>query len=261
MTQAADSIRLFDMDISRIDFEGVAAMVDARIASREPGYIVTPNVDHVCLFHREPELRAAYAEASLVLPDGTPIIWASHLLGSPLPQKLSGSDLVPGLCKVAAERGYSVFFLGGTEGAAEESAAKLCKKWPALNVAGVHWPPYGFERDPAQNAETVAVLQAARPDICFVAFGTPKQELWLHRHYQELGIPVCIGVGGSFELVSGRVARAPRMVQSMGLEWLWRLAHEPRRLWRRYLVDDLVFFKLFWHEFRRRRTGQSQSVG
>ncbi|MBI2432324.1 MAG: WecB/TagA/CpsF family glycosyltransferase [Candidatus Hydrogenedentes bacterium] len=260
MTPKSETVEIFEIPISRISFSGVCQAIHDRIERRDPGYIVTPNVDHVCTYHRNDDFRQAYTGAFLVLPDGTPIIWASWLFGRPLPQKLSGSDLVPALCGVAAEYGHSVFFFGGTRGAAERTVDKLKANYPGLRVAGIYWPPYGFEKDPDENQRAIDAVRVAQPDICFLALGSPKQEIWMARHYQDLGAIISIGVGGAFELVSGKVRRAPNWVQEIGFEWLWRLAHEPRRLWHRYLVDDLVFFKLLWEEYRRRRAAPSTHI-
>lgn len=253
MDDKADTVEIFDMHISKLSYEQVCDIICERIIRREPGYIATPNVDHVCNYHRIPSFREVYNGAFLLLPDGTPIVWASRLFGDPLPQKLSGSDMVPRLCALAAGHGFSVHFFGGTDGAAEETAQRMQQEFPSLKVAGWYCPPFGFEKDPQESRKAVEAVRAAQPDICFVALGSPKQEFWMHRYHQESSAIVCLGIGGAFEFVSGRVRRAPAWVQATGLEWLWRLAHEPRRLWRRYLIDDLVFFKLLWGEYRKRR--------
>jgi len=224
-----------------------------RVQARTPGYIVTPNVNHVCLLQRDAAFREAYTSAFLALPDGVPIMWAARLFGRPLPQKLSGSDLVPELTAFAAQSGMSVYFLGGLPGSAEKAVARLQQQHPALQVAGVYCPPFGFERDPDALELTLARVDAAKPDLCFIALGSPKQELFMHRYHRRMGATVCVGVGAAFDMLSGRVQRAPRWLQASGMEWLWRLAQEPRRLWRRYLVEDTLFFRLLWREWLRQR--------
>lgn len=251
---------MFGISISNIDFDGVCDRIESRIAHRTPGYVVTTNVNHVCLCHRDGVFRAAYEDAFLAITDGVPLIWASWLLGRPLRKKLSGSDLVPWLSEFAAKKNHSVFLLGGTPGTAHETAGTLQRKNPNLQIAGVHCPPYGFEHDPEELQRTLEKIQAAKPDILFVALGSPKQELWMQKHYQTIDVPVSIGVGATFDFISGRVKRAPAPLQQLGFEWLWRLAMEPRRLWRRYLMEDTLFFKLLWQEFRKgRRAAASQS--
>ncbi len=235
----------------------VFAEVDERIRRNKPGYIVTPNVDHIVCYHENGEFREAYQNAFLVLPDGTPIIWASHLLGTPLREKISGSDLIYSLTEHAAQQGHSVFFLGGAEGLADMSAKVFKQMFPALKVAGAYCPPLGFEQDPVKNAQVLKALKEAAPDICYVALGSPKQDIWNWRYCEQAGVPVMVGVGGSFDFVTGRVRRAPQWLQKAGMEWLWRLCHEPRRLWKRYLVRDVRFFAYLWTEFWRMRQRQA----
>jgi N-acetylglucosaminyldiphosphoundecaprenol N-acetyl-beta-D-mannosaminyltransferase len=260
MLNKDECIELFNVPISPLTFDQVCDRAAHWIEQREPGFIVTPNVQHVCLCDRMPEFRAAYDHAFLSLADGVPIVWASRLFGAPLPQKLSGSDMVPRLSAFASERGYSVFFLGGTPGTAEKAVEILLARHPSLKIAGMYCPPYGFEKDPAANDATIAAVNAARPDICFVALGSPKQELWMLNNYTRLGVPICVGVGAAFDMLSGRIRRAPEWLQNAGLEWLWRLSQEPRRLWRRYLVEDLVFFKLLWREYTKRRRAAAEAA-
>ncbi|MFP4173863.1 MAG: WecB/TagA/CpsF family glycosyltransferase [Candidatus Hydrogenedentota bacterium] len=236
--------------MARMDFQELCAAIGERIRQRTPGFVVTPNVDHICLFHRRADMRAAYREAFLALPDGIPLLWAARLLGRPLKEKLSGSDLVPSLSAWAAKEGHSVFCFGAAEGVAEKAAQKLQEQYPGLKVAGVYSPPLGFEGDPMENRRAIDAIRKARPDICFVALGCPKQELWLLEHYEDIGVPVSLGIGAGLDFVAGKVRRAPRCVQRIGLEWLWRLLQEPRRLWRRYLVEDALFFSLVWRDFR-----------
>ena len=246
-----DTIQLFDTAITNLPFELVCQRIEERIRNRVPGYIVTPNVDHVCKCYRIPEFRATYEEAFLCLPDGVPIMWAARLLGKPLQAKLSGSDIVPWLCEFSACRGFSVYFLGGRKGAAQRTAETLQERHPSLHVAGYDCPPFGFHADPEIQQRVVDRLREAAPDICFVALGCPKQEYWMRRTSEESGVPIMMGVGAAFDFIAGQVRRAPVWVQKCGFEWLWRLAQEPRRLWRRYLWDDMLFFKLLWREARK----------
>lgn len=245
-----NDIELFGIRMTSLDFDGVCACIADRIHARQPGFVVTPNVNHVCMCEREPRFNEVYKRAFLALPDGMPIILASRLLGRPLRQKLSGSDMVPALCAFAAHGSFSVFFLGGTPGTAEKTAEIMAARNPGLRVAGFHCPDYGFEKDPATLAQVDAVVRAAQPDICFVALGSPKQEYWMDEHCESAGAIIYMGVGATFDFISGRVRRAPRVVQYAGFEWLWRVAMEPRRLWRRYFVEDIGFFKIFWRSLR-----------
>jgi N-acetylglucosaminyldiphosphoundecaprenol N-acetyl-beta-D-mannosaminyltransferase len=238
------------MQIHSMTIDEVLSAVDRRIESGRPGYVVTPNVDHVCRFQRDPEVRAIYRDAFLVLPDGVPILWASYLCGRPLKRKLSGSDLVYWLSGHAAAKGYRVFLLGAAEGVAEEAAHKLKQLYPKLIIAGVYSPPLGFEKDQQLVWETRERVRAAEADICYVALGFPKQDAWNRVHGAEADVKVSLGIGASLDFVAGRIRRAPVWMQNLGMEWIWRLGQEPRRLWRRYLLEDTRFFLLLWREWR-----------
>lgn len=245
-----EQVVLFGIPFSRVSLDELCDAIRDRIAAGEPGFVVTPNVDHVCRFHRDAAFQSVYDHAFLIVPDGVPLLWFARLLGRPLRQKLSGSDLVPKLCAYAAAHDLSVFFLGGRPGAAEGTADQLSKVHPSLRVAGSLAPPIGFNESDVSNDEVVRTLRESKADLCFVAFGSPKQEIWMDAHINESGVGMMLGVGAGLDFASGLVRRAPRLMQKLGLEWLWRLVLEPRRLWRRYLVYDLLFFKLMWRELR-----------
>jgi N-acetylglucosaminyldiphosphoundecaprenol N-acetyl-beta-D-mannosaminyltransferase len=241
-------VEIFSLPISKISFDEMCAAIEERIRTRKPGYVVTPNVNIVCTYHRNDSFRTAYRNAFLWLPDGTPLMWAAALARKPLKEKLSGSDMVPLVAAFAAERGFSVFLFGAMEDSARKAAERLQAQNPGLKIAGVYSPPFGFEKDPVEDAKAVALVRDAKPDICFVALGCPKQEFWMEAHCETLGVPVCMGIGGSLDFISGKTKRAPEWVQSCGLEWLWRLMQEPRRLWRRYLLEDTLFFFILARE-------------
>jgi N-acetylglucosaminyldiphosphoundecaprenol N-acetyl-beta-D-mannosaminyltransferase len=256
---AAHGVDICGVMIDIVSLEDMLLEIQARIAQGVPGYIITPNVDHVCLCQRNPEFRQAYQDAFLSVPDGMPLIWGGRFLGTPLVQRLSGNDIIYSISELAADKGYSVYFLGAAEGVAQEAARRLKELYPALHVAGTHSPPLKFERSAEENAETIERLRVAAPDICFVAVGSPKQEIWMRRHCGECRVPVMIGVGAALDFTSGHKRRAPVALQKMGLEWFWRLCMEPRRLWHRYLVEDMLFFKLLARQlvsrFTTRRRG------
>ncbi|HIJ64841.1 MAG TPA: WecB/TagA/CpsF family glycosyltransferase [Candidatus Hydrogenedentes bacterium] len=246
-------VELSGMTIHNVTREEVFALIEERIAKRQPGYIVTPNVNHLCRYQRDAEFREAYRKSFLVLADGVPLLWASRLLGTPLREKLSGSDLVVWLPERFADKGRSFFLLGAAEGVADAAAKELRRRHPNIVIAGTYSPPMGFENDPAEVAETARRVREARPDFCFVAFGVPKQELWMREHCQTCGVPVMLGIGASLDFLAGTLKRAPRWMQRVGLEWVWRIGSEPRRLLGRYLADGCVFLSLLWRAFRKRR--------
>lgn len=253
--------RMFEISFCDVIFDDFVELIDEQVAMRRPGFIVTPNVDHICRFHRDAAFRAAYENARLVLCDGMPIVWVSKLLARPLRQKLSGSDLIYWLSGHAAERGYSVYFFGARDGIAAETADRLKQRFPALKVAGTQSPVFGFHSDPDTNAEATKLIRDSKADIVFIALGSPKQEIWMNENVDACGAPVMIGVGAAFDFVSGRVKRAPEWMQRTGMEWIWRLCLEPRRLWRRYLVEDALILKLLaaelWAEYVLRKKGNA----
>jgi N-acetylglucosaminyldiphosphoundecaprenol N-acetyl-beta-D-mannosaminyltransferase len=236
-----------------VTFDGAIDRIVALCRARQGGYVLTPNVDHVVMADTDEALRQAYADAALSLVDGKPLVWLSRALGTPLPAKISGSDLLRPLVARAAREGLSVYFLGGQEGIAARAAAILQAEHPALVVAGVDAPPFGFDKDPAQDAAVVARVQAAKPALLFVALGAPKQELWLARHKEALVPAVGLGIGASLDFIAGVVKRAPRVVSEAGFEWAWRLAQEPRRMAQRYLVRDRAFPAIAWRTWRQAR--------
>jgi N-acetylglucosaminyldiphosphoundecaprenol N-acetyl-beta-D-mannosaminyltransferase len=241
-------IRLLGVEIDDVDMNGAVSMIEAEVAARSGGYAVTPNVDHLVKLQKDAEFKKIYDGAACVFADGMPLLWAGKFLGTPFRAKISGSDLFPELCRVAAEKGYRLFFMGGRPGAADKAARVLIEKYPGLIVAGTYCPPMGFEKEPAENAKIVQMIRDARTDILFVGLGAPKQEKWVYDHRVEYGAGVSIGIGVTFEFVAEMVKRAPVWMQNAGLEWLWRLIMEPRRLWKRYLVDDSQFFGLLLRE-------------
>jgi N-acetylglucosaminyldiphosphoundecaprenol N-acetyl-beta-D-mannosaminyltransferase len=208
-------------------------------------YVCTGNLDHLVIAERDPEFRAAYTMADLVVADGAPIVWLSRLASKvALPERVAGSDLFWELARVSGEANLRLFFLGGLPGAAAKAAEVVERRHPGARVVGTYCPPFEtFNTDEEQERIRRIVRQAA-PDILLVAFGAPKQEKWILQHKDELGVPVSIGVGGSFEMAAGIRNRAPRWLQKTGLEWLYRFSQEPTRLFKRYFVDDLPYLAL-----------------
>jgi N-acetylglucosaminyldiphosphoundecaprenol N-acetyl-beta-D-mannosaminyltransferase len=213
------------------------------------GGVYTPNVDHIVMLDRNSKFREAYQRARLSFADGVPVIWASHLLRPVLPEKVSGSDLVMPLAQLAGREGWRVYLLGGSPGAAKLAAERLRKECNT-NIVGID---DGIVRVGDTSPEQRAVVErvrAARPDIVLVALGAPKQEFWIDEHAEELGPAVLLGVGASLDFVAGTIRRSPRWMSKVGLEWLYRLGQEPKRLWRRYLVDDPRFVAIVMRTWR-----------
>lgn len=233
-------VALLGIPFDPMTIEDAVARVGEMIAARRPHFVVTANVDFLIQARRDAELRQALYLADYVLCDGTPLLWASRWLGNSLPGRSAGSDLVPVLLRRAAEKGWKVFLLGAADGVAEAAASRIALQYPSLPPVSFYAPPFRPLKD-MNHEEIVARIQAAQPDILLVAFGCPKQEKWIAMHYRTLGVPVCIGVGATVDFLAGRVRRAPPWMRRSGLEWIYRLLQEPRRLYRRYW-DDLVHF-------------------
>ncbi len=235
---ARDCADIIGILIDRLSRPEVLTRIDQFVQMRRPHQIVTVNADFLSIANREPDFVDLLNAAAISVPDGMPLIWLSRLLGKPLPERITGTDLLMDCAALAAAKGYRIFLLGAAPGVADALAVHLTTRFPGLQIAGTYSPPYFDGRNPEAEAAMVALVRATHPDMLFVAMGTPKQERWIFNHLAELNVPVSIGVGGVFNFVTGRIPRAPRLLQQLGLEWLFRLSLEPRRLWRRYLVDD-----------------------
>jgi N-acetylglucosaminyldiphosphoundecaprenol N-acetyl-beta-D-mannosaminyltransferase len=208
-----------------------------------PRYVCTGNMDHLSTIHRDARFRAIYDEADLVLADGAPVVWLSRMFGgTPLRERVTGSDLFWELARASAKTGVRLFFLGGIPGAANLAAEAVHKEFPTAQVCGTDSPSFTEFSTAEEQARIRAIVRAAQPDILLVGLGAPKQEMWIHANKDLLGVPVSIGVGGTFEMAGGVRRRAPLWMQQAGMEWIFRFAQEPRRLWRRYFGKDLPFF-------------------
>ncbi len=239
-----ERVLLFSLPFLPLRLEKAALAVADLVEAGGKHMIVTANVDHILRLQRDEGFREAYRRATYIFADGMPIVLASRLLGKPLPERIAGADLFPAVCKIAAERGYGIFLLGGLEGVASSVAEKLRMLYPSVNITGTYSPPFGFEHSAEESKHIVELINGSSTHILFVGVGAPKQEKWLYSHLEELDIRVGICVGAAFDFVAGRIKRAPRVMQRLSLEWVWRLVQEPRRLWRRYLYDFKFFFVL-----------------
>jgi N-acetylglucosaminyldiphosphoundecaprenol N-acetyl-beta-D-mannosaminyltransferase len=236
------AVRIGRIPVDCLTTAEVFRKIELMVRARAGGAIFTPNVDHVVIAESNETFRAAYQCATLSLADGMPLVWLSRILRRPIPERVAGSDLFAPLMELAAEHRWRVYLLGGTDGVAEAVARRLRER-PGVNVVGCDSPivrPDGSEL----SEDSVKRVRAARADLMVVALGTPKQELWIHRVRNLVGPTVVLGFGASLDFFLGRQKRAPRWAATAGLEWLYRLVHEPRRLWRRYLVRDLRFIPI-----------------
>jgi len=241
--------------IDSVTLEQALGVVENLVRSGEGGSVFTPNVDHVVQASENARMRAAYARVSLSIVDGTPLLWAARLFGVTLPEKVAGSDFVPPLLALAAERAWRVYFLGGAPGVAEMAREKLRERLPLLQIVGIDARRIDVDESAEQREAVLQAIRAARPDLVFVALGAPKQEIWIDQVGEALRPAVLLGVGASLDFVAGTIPRAPQWMSNAGLEWLFRLSREPRRLWRRYLLRDPKFLVVLARALRARREG------
>jgi N-acetylglucosaminyldiphosphoundecaprenol N-acetyl-beta-D-mannosaminyltransferase len=258
-------VELFGVEIDRLRMDQAVAQLQAWVADSADccRFVVTPNVDHVVMLQHHAGLQAAYRDAGMVLVDGAPVLWASRLLrphGGGFPERVAGSDLVPALFQATTtDSPLTTYLLGAAPGVAERAAANIRQRWPAVQVVGTYSPPIGFDRDEAENESIFGRLAAARPDVLIVGLGAPKQELWVHKHRERLNAKVALCVGATIDFLAGERSRAPVWMRDAGLEWLYRVATEPRRLASRYAKDAIAFPRIVAREWWRMRTAGSAS--
>lgn len=251
-------LELLGMELWRIDRQQLLSHLFAELDAGRGGWIITANLDFMRRFDRHPEMRDLYRSADIRVADGMPLVWASHLKGEPVPERVPGSGLLSLLAERASQRGRSLYLLGGAEGAAAAAAEKLQAQYPGLSITGWSSPWVSSPPKPAEVEGTLAALRAAPADIILVGLGSPKQEQLIAALRPHFPRAWMMGVGISFSFIAGTIKRAPPILQKTGLEWVHRLAQEPRRLSRRYLIEDLPFsFELFVRSYLERRRSRS----
>lgn len=226
-------LTLWGLPLARVNYDEAVELVDALVRRRQPSYFITANLNYAMLSHRDSRLAGINQRAAFITADGMPLVWYAQLLGRPLPGRVTGIDLTYRLCALAASRGYRLFLLGGEPGVARQAAENLCRLYPGLQIAGVASPTLG-QLTPDAHAALLEEIRQSRADILLAAFGQPKGELWLDANCQALGVPVCAQLGATLDFLAGNVRRAPRRMQRLGLEWIYRMTSDPRRLGPRY---------------------------
>ena len=216
------------------------------IAIRHDGKIrvcVTP-VNCMLWARENAKLRKIYKTADITTADGVPLVWASKALGNSIRGRVTGLDLLPEFARIAAKKGYTFYFLGAAEGVAKQLKTKLQNKFKGLEVVGTYSPPYKDQFSSEDNKEMIHRINAANPDVLWVSLSAPKQDYWIYENFDKLNINIAIGVGAAFDVVAGNIPRAPKWMQNAGLEWFYRLLKEPKRLFRRYLIEAPRFVPL-----------------
>jgi N-acetylglucosaminyldiphosphoundecaprenol N-acetyl-beta-D-mannosaminyltransferase len=250
---APSAVSVLGVPLSLTDYDDAITWIDASVAHREKGYVCVAATHTIMVCNEDPELREAVLNASMTLPDGQPLVWAMNALGGDLEQRVYGPELMARYCDRAAHNGTRMYLYGGRDqGALVQLALNLRRRYPGVKIVGGYSPPY---RDLSEEEEDaiVAEMNNSRADVIWVGVGAPKQEKWMAAMRDRLDAPVLVGVGAAFDFHAGLVPQAPGWMQSAGLEWTFRLAHEPRRLWRRYARYNPRFVTGFARQYLRHR--------
>ena len=216
------------------------------VEAKKKSYVVAINVDVVMKIENDNYLKKIVDKADLTLVDGKPLIWIAKWHRRPVKHKISGSDMVPELCKVAEEKGYTLFIIGGADGIAEKAKENLEIDLPDIKIVGTYAPPFGFEKDENELDKINNMISSVHPDIVIVCFGCPKQEKWIYENYLKYDGMVSVCAGATVDFLAGNVSRAPAWMSEHGLEWLYRFFQEPKRLFKRYFIDDVKILGLVW---------------
>lgn len=220
--------------------------IDELINTKKKSYVVAVNVDVIMKIEKDEYLKKITDEADMVFVDGKPLIWISKMHKQPIKEKISGSDLVPELCKLAAEKGYSIFILGGADGVAEAAEKNLVQQYPGIQIVGTYAPPFGFEKNQKELDKINTMISDVHPDLLITCFGCPKQEKFIYENINHYNATVSVCAGATVDFLAGNVKRAPEWMSKHGLEWFYRFTREPKRLFKRYFVDDVKIIGLVW---------------
>jgi N-acetylglucosaminyldiphosphoundecaprenol N-acetyl-beta-D-mannosaminyltransferase len=250
---APDAVDVVGIPLGLIDYDGALDWIESMVQARQRGYVCVCNVHAVMASAEDPELRAALMSSSLNVPDGQPLVWALNLLGHSLKDRVYGPELMARSCARAVESGQRIYLYGGrNQGALVQLALNLRQRYPGVRIVGGYSPPHR-PLSAEERAAVVKEINGSRADVVWVGIGVPKQEKWMAEMRSDLDAPVLAGVGAAFDFHAGLVPQAPNWLQESGLEWAYRLAHEPRRLWRRYLRYNPRFVGAFARQLRDHR--------
>lgn len=236
--------RFLNTYVSNITMNEALDNIEKMIKSKKKSYVVAVNVDVIMKIEQDEELKKITDEADMVLTDGKPLIWISKLKKTPIKEKISGSDLVPKLCELSDRKGYTIFILGGKDGIAKQAKEKLESQYKNIKIVGVYSPKFGFEKDKKELTKINSMINKKKPDLLFVCLGCPKQEKWIYNHISEYDAKVSICAGATVDFLAGNMKRAPKWMSNCGLEWFYRFLQEPKRLFKRYFIDDIKILKL-----------------
>lgn len=239
-------IEFLNTVIDNVTLNDVLSYIDECIFNQKKGYIVPVNTDMIIKMESDIYLRNIVNNSDLVLMDGKPLVWVSKFMKTPILEKISGSDLVPTICEQASKKGYTIFIIGGKEGVAQKARHNILSEYPKIKNIYTYSPPFGFEKNSEELEKINNIISANKPDILIVCFGCPKQEKWIYENYCKYDASVSICAGATVDFLAGNVKRAPKWMSNYGLEWFYRFLQEPKRMFKRYFVDDMKIFKLIY---------------
>lgn len=239
-------IKFLNTYIDNLTMNEALSEMEELIKDGENHYVVTPNVDHIVKIEYDNEFKKVYENADLILTDGKPLIWISNALKTPIKEKVSGSDLFPKVCKMSSEKGYSIFLLGAAQGVALKAAKNLKKRYTSLKIVGTYSPSYGFEKNDNEIEKIIKIINDCNPDILAIGVGAPKQEKFIYKYRKQLAVPLSLCIGASIDFEAGNVKRAPKWMQNVGLEWFYRFIKEPKRMFKRYFIDDIKILGIYF---------------
>lgn len=231
-------------EVDNVTIKEAIMIAEDLILQKKPSYVVTPNADHIIRLEKNMELRKIYSEAGLILTDGMPLIWISRLMKTPIKERITGADFFHELCKIAEQKGFSIFLLGAAEGIAQLASENLKKEFPRIMISGTYSPPYNFESDEIEINKIINMIKTSKPDILGVGLGSPKQEKFIYKYLTEMDVPLSIAMGATIDFEADKIKRAPKWMQNHGFEWFFRFLMEPKRLFRRYFINDMKIFYL-----------------
>ena len=247
------STEILSVNISRLNLQETVEQFCRWIDLHEKKRVCVTPVNCVLWARRDETLREIYNSSDMNTADGVPLIWASKILGGPIHGRVTGLDLLPAFAHVAAQKGYSFFFLGAAEGVAQHLADTLARLHPGLKIAGVYSPPFEKNFSSDEIAKMVSIVNSSKANVLWVSLTAPKQDIWIKENFEKLNVNIAVGVGGAFEVTAGLIPRAPRWMQHWGLEWFFRFRQEPVRLFARYFIEAPSFLPLLAIEVMKRK--------
>lgn len=241
---ALNRVKFMNTYIDNVSKEEAIAHIEKCIKERKISQITTPNVDQIVRIEKDPYFKEIVDNSELLLVDGTPLMWIAKRYKKPFKEKICGSDLMPELCSIAAKKGYKVFLLGAAPGVADIAAQKLKETNLGLQIVGTYSPPIGFEKDQQELDHINEILFNSKADMLFVGMGVPKQDIFIYENKEKYQIPTSFAIGGTIDFIAGKQKRAPKWINKIGMEWFYRFLCSPKRMFKRYFVDDVKIIKL-----------------